>query len=90
MERELTEKELEQVGIGYPGTIVSPTNDELDLNDLSNIGAGYANRNLAAEKALEHPELYREKSVDRLVDEMIAAEEHAAAIENSNTQGMRR
>ena len=90
MERELTEQELEQITASYPvNQSVVVKDDELDLDSLDNIKAGMKSRELAAKTILEHPELYREKAVDKAVAEIIAMEEQTAAVENVS-QGMRR
>ena len=90
MERELTEQELDQIRAGYPvNPVVAVEDDELDLDALDNIKAGMANRELAAKSILEHPESYREKTVDQAVAEIIAMEEQNASMENVS-QGMRR
>lgn len=83
MERELTQEELMNVGAGMPvGMVQQPEvdNDELSLEDLDNVFAG-PNRVAMEEKALEHPELYRESQIDALVEAQIKAEEMAAAQE---------
>lgn len=83
MERELTQEELMNVGAGMPvGMVQQPEvdSDELSLEDLDNVFAG-PNRVAMEEKALEHPELYRESQIDALVEAQIKAEEMAAAQE---------
>ena len=83
MERELTQEELMNVRAGMPVGMVSQPevdSDELSLEDLDNVFAG-PNRVAMEEKALEHPELYRESQIDALVEAQIKAEEMAAAQE---------
>lgn len=89
MERELTQEELDQITAGYPVNSGVVVEDELDLDALDNVKAGMANRELATQEAMKHPDLYREKAVDQLVEDMIRAEEQAAAMENVS-QGMHR
>ncbi|MBR6821250.1 MAG: hypothetical protein IKM55_03410 [Bacilli bacterium] len=88
MERELTQEELMNVRAGMPvGMVPQPEvdSDELSLEDLDNVFAG-PNRVAMEEKALEHPELYRESQIDALVEAQIKAEEMAAAQEE-HTKG---
>ena len=83
MERELTQEELMNVGAGMPvGMVPQPEvdSDELSLEDLDNVFAG-PYRVAMEEKALEHPELYRESQIDALVEAQIKAEEMSAAQE---------
>lgn len=62
--------------------------DELDLNELENVYAG-PNRVAMEEKALEHPELYRDSQMDALVEAQIKVEEMAAAQEEQQrTMGL--
>lgn len=83
MNKELTEQELMDVKAGMPvGFVPYVSEDELSLDDLDNVYAG-PNRIAMDEKALEHPELYREKSIDELVEAQIRAEELA---QESETQ----
>lgn len=77
----LTQEELMNVGAGMSvGIVPQPEvdSDELSLEDLDNVFAG-PNRVAMEEKALEHPELYRESQIDALVEAQIKAEEMAAA-----------
>ena len=77
MDRELTQEELMNVQAGMPVGMVSQTEideDELSMDDLGNVFAG-PNRIAMNEKALEHPELYRESQIDALVEAQIKAEE---------------
>ncbi len=89
MERELTVEELMEVKAGMPvGAVPVEDNDELSLDDLGNVYAG-PNRVAMEGKALEHPELYREKQIDALVEAQIKAEEMAAAQEEQRrTMGL--
>jgi hypothetical protein len=89
MERELTVEELMEVKAGMPvGAVPVEDNDELSLDDLGNVYAG-PNRVAMEGKALEHPELYREKQIDALVEAQIKAEEMAAAQEEQKrTMGL--
>ena len=89
MERELTVEELMEVKAGMPvGSVPVEDNDELSLDDLGNVYAG-PNRVAMEGKALEHPELYREKQIDALVEAQIKAEEMAAAQEEQRrTMGL--
>ncbi len=93
MDRELTQEELMNVRAGMPytgndglatadalGIVPNVDSDELSLDDLDNVYAG-PNRVAMEEKALEHPELYRESQIDALVEAQIKAEELAAAQE---------
>lgn len=100
MERELTEAELLGVKAGMgvnPGpdslsfsdtSEVGPSvdPDELSIEDLGNVYAG-PNRIAMDGKALEHPELFRESQIDKLVEAQIKAEEMAAAQEEQ-TRGL--
>lgn len=89
MERELTVEELMEVKAGMPvGAVPVEDNDELSLDDLGNVYAG-PNRVAMEGKALEHPELFREKQIDALVEAQIKAEEMAAAQEEQKrTMGL--
>ena len=89
MDRELTQEELMNVQAGMPDGMVSQTEvdeDELSMDDLGNVFAG-PNRTAMYEKALEHPELYRESQIDALVEAQIKAEEMMANKEQS-TKGL--
>ena len=89
MDRELTQEELMNVQAGIPFGAVPQNNeasDELSIDDLDNVYAG-PNRIAMDEKALEHPELYREKSIDALVEAQIKAEEMMAEQEKP-TRGL--
>lgn len=90
MNGELTQEELMNVRAGMPvGMVPQPEvdNDELSMDDLDNVYAG-PNRIAMDEKALEHPELYRESQMDALVEAQIKAEEMMAAQEQK-TGGLR-
>lgn len=89
MERELTQEELMGVRGGMPiGAVPVEDDGELSLDDLSNVYSG-PNRVAMEEKALEHPELYRDKQIDALVEAQIKAEEMAAAQEEQKrTMGL--
>ena len=74
---ELTEQELMDVKAGMPvGFVPYVSEDELSMDDLDNVYAG-PNRIAMDQKALEHPELYREKMINQLVEAQIKAEEMA-------------
>lgn len=88
MNRELTEEVNVTAGVKNPD-IHQVESGELSLDELDNI-LGEAPRAVAYEKAMEHPELYREKSLDKLVEEQIRREEMEAAREQSLNNGMKR
>ena len=88
MDRELTQEELMKVRAGMPVGVVPPVEDsgDLSIDALDNVFAG-PNRAAMEGKALEHPELYRDKQIDALVEAQIKAEEMAAAQEEQ-TRGL--
>lgn len=89
MNKEMTEEELMKVTAGRP---VNPTppSDELSVEELDNLLAG-APKKVAYEQALEHPELFRESSLDALVEEQIKKEELEAQANNQlSSSTMRR
>lgn len=90
MDRELTEEELSRVtaGVSKPN-IIQNESDELSLDDLENVLGGVS-REVAYKKALEHPELFRKKSLDQLVEEQIKREEIEATREQNLNNGIRR
>ena len=76
MAKELTQEELME---GVPVGMFSGEDDgELSLDELGNVYAG-PNRMAMEEKALEHPELYRDEQLDALAETHIKNEEILAA-----------
>lgn len=90
MNRELSEQELEHVRAGFQNVRASKAmENELDIDDLGSVKAGLHSFDLAREEALKNPELYRDKSLDAIVEEIIASQE----IENNSqdeVHGMRK
>ena len=86
MDQELTQEELMTITAGMPSHSdfdLDVDSDEIGLEELDSINAG-PNREAMDKMALEHPELYREKSIDALVEARIKEEERLAALDSQN------
>lgn len=81
MDRELTDKELEQVTAGGVAP-VETLSDELDVEQLDSVLGG-VNQKVALDVAMQNPELFRKKALDALVEQQIQEEERIAQQENT-------
>lgn len=87
MGRELTEEELMNVKAGMPNGVFGDNgSDELSVDDLDNVLGG-APREVAYGEALENQDLFREKTIDDLVQEQIKREEMENSEDHSYGRG---